>query len=377
MKEIDSGQNIVFYANSFWNLYNFRIDLIKAFLSEGRSVYCIANKDEYIVKLQDLEGVVVVGLESTSRSFSLIDFVTEIRTLRKLLKGMTSPVVLVWTFRSILVISFVNRLMGSFVILANISGLGSLYLSANPLIRLIYFAMYKLSLSRVRHIFFQNSSDMHLFNDKKMYSCSSEIIQGSGINLKENVPINVIPSKPYRVVFIGRLIRDKGILEFCDAVEKMKDDKDLSDLEFSIAGAYGSGVNAINRDFLDSKMKEVGIRYCGVFDNASEFYRRCDVVVLPSYREGMSKVLIEACAHGLPIITTNVPGCRETVLNNRNGFLVSPKSVEDLVGAFRKLTTLTPENLVEMGRVSRRIADEKFDVKNTINKYKIAIEEQI
>lgn len=369
----NSGQNIVFVANSFWNLYNFRLELIHAIINDGYRVYCIANRDEYLPKIQSIDGVTAVVIEVTSRSYSLYSLIRETYSLSSALKNIDRPVVLVWTLRSIFTLSIVHRLTKGFTILANITGLGSLFLSDNRFIRIIYFMMYKAALTRVNHVFYQNNSDKEIFFKRKVYQSSSEVILGSGINLEKYYPVGRISDRPYNVVFVGRLIRDKGVLEFCDAVKAFRTHHRTCNLKFSVAGAFDSGVNAIEADNLKSLMKESQINYCGVFDDVSEFYGGIDVVVLPSYREGMSKVLIEACAHGIPVITSDVPGCREAVINNKSGFLVSPRNVSDLVLAFQRLDNLSPENLEEMGKVGRSIAEESFDVQSLINKYKIAI----
>jgi len=210
-------------------------------------------------------------------------------------------------------------------------------------------------------VFFQNRDDRDLFIRLGLLPDKSRaaIINGSGVDLDrfQEAPVS---SGPPLFLLIARLIRDKGILEYVEAAAILK--KRHPQARFQLLGRHDSNPSAIGRQQLQSWQRDGVIEYLGETSNVAPHLAAAHVYVLPSYREGTPLTVLEAMATGRPIVTTDVPGCRETVVPGENGFLVPAKSAACLAEAMERFIR-APELIRKMGRHSREIAVEKFDVR--------------
>jgi len=218
-------------------------------------------------------------------------------------------------------------------------------------------------------VFFQNSVDRQLFIDKKLINNNiSSVIPGSGVDtthFKSKRTIN--PGN--RFLFVGRLIRDKGVIEFLEAALLVL--QTYPDKQFFLAGELGCNNNtALNKLDLDYYLNQSSqIQYLGKTDDIKSLLNEVDVMVLPSYREGLSKSLIEAASMNLPIITTDVPGCRDVVEHSFNGILCQAKSITSLENAILDIILLSNESRHSMGLNGRLKVIEKFSNTIVINTY--------
>ena len=213
-----------------------------------------------------------------------------------------------------------------------------------------------------------------MFIKNKLISRSKcKVIPGSGVNTSRFKPVkNNIQNENFQFLFIGRLLYDKGIKEYVDASRKLK--LLYPNTVFNILGPlYKNNATAVSIETLDDWTKNGDVNYLGETDNVEDFMKTANCIVLPSYREGLSKVLIEASSLGLPVVTTNVPGCRDVVINNETGFLCKVKSSEDLTIKMKEMLLLPKEKRMEMGEKARKRALEVFDEKIIIKHYKDAI----
>ena len=252
------------------------------------------------------------------------------------------------------------------------SGLGYLFINKNLFtffIKLIFFYFFKIFIKKNNyHLIFQNLDDYnYIYSKVKFDKNKISLIKGSGVNLDYfNYSTQKIKKK-ITFTFISRLLYDKGIKEFIDASNIIL--KKNIDASFTIIGnIYKDNPKSIDEKLLIKWSNNKDKFYLGFKSNIKDYIINSNVIVLPSYREGMPKILIEASALGRPIITTDVPGCRECVINNLNGYLIKPKNVSDLVNAIIKMVDY-PSKLIEMGKESRIIAEKSYDINNVVDNH--------
>lgn len=244
---------------------------------------------------------------------------------------------------------------------ALITGLGYAFTGArqNLLTRLVS-ALYRFAMSKTHKVFFQNPDDERLFRELRLVPASvpSVVVNGSGVDVAEYA-VKPLPSDTPIFLMIGRLLGDKGIREYAQAASMVKALR--PDARFLMAGWIDTNPDAVTQYELDSWIADGALEFLGKLDDVRPAIGAATVYVLPSYREGAPRTVLEAMSMGRPIITTDAPGCRETVIDGENGFLVPVKSVDALVEAMLRFIedpTLAPR----MGKRSREIAEEKYDV---------------
>lgn len=244
---------------------------------------------------------------------------------------------------------------------ALITGLGYAFTNdrAGTLQNLIQ-RMYAVALARVDKVFFQNSDDLALFRQLGVVpgSLAVTVVNGSGVDL-QHFARSSLPEREVRFLMICRLLGDKGVREYAMAARQIR--ATYPSVRFDMAGWIDENPDSITQTELDGWTADGTIEYLGKLDDVRPALAACTVYVLPSYREGTPRSVLEAMSMGRPIITTDAPGCRETVIDGRNGFLVPIKSVDALVDAMRKFL-IDPSLVSKMGRESRRIAEVKYNV---------------
>ena len=229
--------------------------------------------------------------------------------------------------------------------------------------------LYALALASTQKVFFQNPDDERLFRSMGILKAHipSKVVNGSGVNVSEYavapLPLDEQAQPTIRFLLIARLLVDKVVREYAQAAEVIK--SKYPQAQFDLVGWIDDNPNAIEQQELDNWIQAGLINYWGKLANVQPAIGATSIYVLPSYREGTPRTVLEAMAMGRPVITTDAPGCRETVVNGFNGYLVAVKSVDALVQAMEKFI-IQPETIAVMGRASRQLAEEKFDV-NAVN----------
>lgn len=222
--------------------------------------------------------------------------------------------------------------------------------------------MYSAALTRVDKVFFQNPDDEALFRSKSILGVHtpSHVLNGSGVDLATFAAMPAQrPGQPMRFLLIARLLGDKGIREYVEAARIIR--RERPDVSFDLVGWIDENPDSIEKGELDAWVAEGSIRFLGRLDDVRPAIAAASVYVLPSYREGTPRTILEAMAIGRPVITTDVPGCRETIVDGWNGYLVEVKSVGALVAAMRRLID-QPDQAEIMGQRSRELAESKYDV---------------
>ena len=236
--------------------------------------------------------------------------------------------------------------------------------SPSKLQKLIH-GLYKQALSKTSKVFFQNPDDLNLFEQLKLISPSTPtaVVNGSGVDVSEYdvapLPISDDNTPKLRFLLIARLLGDKGVREYAKAAKSIKAKHPQT--QFDLVGWIDDNPDSIEQQELDNWIKDGTINFWGKLSDVKPAIAASSIYVLPSYREGTPRTVLEAMAMGRPVITTDAPGCRETVTDGVNGFLVPVKSVDGLTEAMEKFIT-DPALINTMGLASRKIAEEKFDV---------------
>ena len=227
--------------------------------------------------------------------------------------------------------------------------------------------MYKAALKKAKVVFFENSSNRDLFISEKIVKIRQVcLLNGAGVNL-ERFPYEEYPNNDiFHFLFIGRVMKEKGIDELLEAMRMLI--KDGVKCILDVVGPFEEDY----KDKLEKYEKDGWLKYYGYQEDVRPFIKACDCFVLPSYHEGMANTNLECAASGRPIITSIIPGCKEAVRNNNSGLLVEPKNVDSLHDAMKKMLVLKIKDRMKMGEAGRKHMEEIFDknivVKNTVEK---------
>ncbi|PTB88131.1 glycosyltransferase family 1 protein [cyanobacterium G8-9] len=364
------NKTIAIVINTSWNIYNFRRGLLKALQEDGYNIIAIAPRDNYSEKLESL-GFEYHNIKMNNKGTNPLEDAKLIWDFYKLYKRLQPDAILQYTIKPNIYGSFAAMLLGIPVV-SNISGLGTVFLDDSFSSR-VARVLYKISLKSPKKVFYQNSHDRDLFIDAKLVDESkTALLPGSGINTHRFMPKEVRrKSDKLSFLFIARLLKDKGIVEYVDAARSIVKERNA---KCYILGAYYEGnPTAITEVQMQEWEKEGVVTYLGVSDDVGSHIASVDCVVLPSYREGLSRVLLEVAAMEKPLITTNVPGCKEVVDDGINGYLCKVKDSNSLLTSMKKMIDLNEVERQEMGIKGRAKVIAEFDEKLVIAKYKEAL----
>lgn len=358
---------ILLLANTSWYLYNFRRSLIKTLIKEGFHVQCASPADTYTEKLISL-GAEYINVEYDNSRKNPITDILFLARLIKTFKWSKPSVVLSFTIKANIYGGIAARFCKT-PIIANVSGLGSLFISDGIMSRLPLI-MYRIGLSREDKIFFQNIDDRNLFIENNVVSCQeTDILPGSGVNL-EWFSNGHVKKHDGRIVFLlaARLLKDKGVMESVEAIESLR--KSGQRVELQLLGQiWIKNPSAVSQIELEKWVESGLVTYLGFTEDVRHHIKNADVVILPSYREGMAKILIEAASMGKPLITTDVPGCKELIEDGVTGFLCRARDSKDLMQKMQRVIDLSQEERIAMGKRGRLKMEREFDEKIVIDKY--------
>ena len=364
------SKTIAIVINTSWNIYNFRVGLLKALQEEGYKIIAIAPHDAYSRKLESL-GFEYHEIKMHNKGTNPVEDAKLIWDFYTLYKKLKPDALLHYTIKPNIYGAMAAKMLGIPVI-SNISGLGTVFLEDSLSSKVARF-LYKIALKSPKKVFFQNSYDQALFVDSNLVEKSkTELLPGSGIDSKKFAPM-VVPKKSDSMTFllVARLIKDKGIVEYVNAARQLSK---ICDAKCYILGAYYEGnPSAISSKQMQKWQDEGLVTYLGVSDDVASHMASVDCVVLPSYREGLSRVLLEAASMGKALITTAVPGCQEVVEDGVNGYLCEVKNSASLQKAMEKMISLPPEERERMGKKGREKVIAEFDEKIVIDRYKEAL----
>lgn len=336
-------------------------------MDKGNEVITIAPKDPFTYKLMEM-GCRHVPVKMDSRGANPLKDFMLILELYRIYKKVRPDVILQYTIKPNIYGTIAASLLGIPVI-NNVCGLGTMFLKDNMVSR-IAIGLYRLAFRFPKKIFFQNEDDKKLFIRKKIVSRRiCDVLPGSGINVDAFSPDRKNDkNKSFTFLLISRLIYDKGIMEYIEAIDELKS-KGI-DAKFQMLGPIDEvHKRGIPSRQIQSWIEKGQVEYMGTTEDVQGFIKKADCVVLPSYREGTPRTLLEAASLAKPIVTTNVPGCNNIVRDGKNGFLCERKDAKDLANSMKKMIDLSDDERTEMGNYGREYVKLKFDEKIVINKY--------
>lgn len=350
---------ILILANNDMGLYKFRKELIQKFIDKGDQVY-ISLPDGPMVRKLECVGCKFFDTAIDRRGINpMTDFKLFLSYMRMIMK-LKPDLVVTYTIKPNIYGGMAARFLGV-MYAVNITGVGTAF-QKHGLIKCIVSNLYKVALKKAKVVFFENVENKEEFVNryiiKEKQSC---LLNGAGVNL-EDYPYCTYPSEEsgIRFLFIGRVMKEKGIQEFLEMATIIK--RKYAYTFFDIVGPLEENYKDIVDDFSKKKI----IEYYGFQEDVRPYINKCHCFVLPSYHEGMANTLLEAGASGRPLITSRINGCLEAVDEGVNGFLVSVKNTEELIIAVERFLNLSLEERKEMGKKSRAFISNKFDKKTVV-----------
>jgi glycosyltransferase involved in cell wall biosynthesis len=360
---------IVFSANTSWYLHNFRKNTISRVLQLGHEVYCLAPKDNYSIKLQELGATYVdISLDKGGRN-PFHDLRTIISIFFKI-RNISPDLIFTFTPKINIYAALASTIFRSARVIQNISGLGVIYNEDGAFYKKIVGWLYMLSFHVSEKIYFQNIEDYERMRRlTNVNPAKLSVIPGSGVDLKRFKYVPQVKSEYTRFLFVGRLIKEKGINFYFEAANIIAHKN--SQVRFGVLGIHDPGKpGSITEEEIDAVRAKAHIDILETSDNVEEIIVNYDCVVLPTfYGEGLPKSLLEAGAIGRPIITTNIAGCSDLVVNGFNGFLVEPKSTKSLCEAIQSFIDMQEEDRLRMGRNARKYVEQRYNEEIVIREY--------
>ena len=340
----------------------FRLELIKEFLDRSYEVYVLAPdiNSDLKPRLEDL-GAHFIFINLSRKSLNPIGLLHSIYSIFSIIRKIRPNLIFVYTFKAILVASFASFFFRNIKIFSFITGRGHIFESNTNLKKVIKFISVRalrLAANFNETLIFQNPDDQMLFEYEKIISNNrSAMVSGSGVNLDLFQP-TILPDSPV-FLCIARLLKSKGLVEYAESARLVREQ--IPNARFILYGYADQHEDSINEiEIRDSWLEKYGVEYRGYTNDPAHAISECSIFVLLSYQEGTPRVVLEAMAMGRPIITTDAPGCRETVINGFNGFQVP---IKNSVQASQKMLNLIREDLTkEYGLNSRNLCKQKFDV---------------
>ena len=364
---------VALVANTSWYVFNFRSNLIRKLIDHGYRITVVAPVDEYTTKLKKIGcKYEPVNIDNNGKNP-----VKDLRTLYDFYRiySKISPSAIFHFTPKPNIYGTVAASLLRIPVVNNIAGLGTAFVKKN-LVNFAAIFLYKLSQNLAYKIFFQNPDDLNLFIRSGIARPDKiDLLPGSGVDLQRFLPRKKDPAQEFRFLLFGRLLWEKGIKEYLEAAKNIK--KNHEDVEFQLLGLVEkNNSRSVSEKQLLAWEQRGYITWLGNAEDVRPYIANADCVVLPTYyKEGTPRSLLEAASMEKPIITTDVAGCRQVVMDGVNGFLCRPQDTPDLTFAFEKMLRLTDEQRMLMGRRGREKMIREFDERRVIDKYLGAIRE--
>lgn len=358
-------KKVMFLVNHEVVIYNFRKELVLQLMQEGYEVIICVPKGPKVQILEDL-GCKIIHQNFDRRGKNPFKDFKIILNYFKIIKEYKPDIVLSYTIKPNIYGGIVTRLL-KVPLLTTITGLGS-SIHNKSIFEKLFLILYRTSLKKSYTVFIQNQKDLKFFLNNGFNQKKLELTVGSGVNLQE-FKLQKYPDHQVdlRVLFIGRVMKEKGIYELLEAARYFKG----KNIVFDVVGFFDDGF------FVESDYKYENVNFLGEISNVKGLIKNAHVIILPSYHEGMSNALLESAASGRPLLATNIHGCKEIIDDGVNGYLFEPKSSESIISAIKKFHKTSYEQKVNMGLNSRGKMEKEFDRKIVVDTYFNKIQEAI
>jgi glycosyltransferase involved in cell wall biosynthesis len=369
-------KTVVISINASWNIVNFRLGLIRALQGAGYKVIALAPSDGWSDRFADL-GVEYRSIEMDKKGVSPAQDLLLLHRYYRLLGALKPDVYLGYTAKPNVYGSLAAQALGIPVI-NNVSGLGTAFIRQGLLTRIVS-GLYRTAFQRSHTVFFQNDEDRGLFvRGRLVAEGKAKLLPGSGIDLERFQPPDAArqDAKPFTFLLIARLLWDKGVGEYVEAARLVR--REVPDARFQLLGFLDvENRTAVPRSDVEAWSAEGLVEYLGPSDDVRPAIAAADCVVLPSYREGLPRTLLEAAAMGRPLIATDVPGCRQVVDEGMNGFLAEVRDARSLADAMLRMVRLGDAERAAMGAAGRAKMERDFDEKLVVARYLQAVEDAV
>lgn len=364
--------NIAIIENNIIATNTIRRKLVDVLVEKGHTIAILTTGTDEQINETILNGYNVINVHGSNQHPA--EVVRYMRNIYRALKKTDAEVCLTFTIRPAIWGNIVTRIL-KIPTITNVTGIGPLFERNNIAYRTAR-TLYRFVLKSTNRIFFQNYDDMNIFLEKGFVRAGkAERIPGSGIDFEHYQPLPRSGPGNFTFLFISRLVRDKGIVEYIDAARELK--KQVPEMRFLVAGPIWKQNlkdNTIEEKQINAWVREGIIEYKGEVKDVRLLIADADCIVLPSYREGTSNVLLEASSMEKPCITCDTTGCREIVEDGVTGYLCKVKDAKDLAIKMKKLYELDPLARLSMGKKARQKVIAEYDKKIVIDAYLRAIE---
>ena len=350
-----SMKKILILANDVTTIVQFRKELVRALVDAGNKVVVSLPASDRNDEIREL-GAEVVEINSSRHGTNPLEDIFLLFNYRKLLKQQKPDFVFTYTVKPN---AYGGMACGQMKVpyAANVTGLG--VIENEGLLQKLMLTLYKAGCKKAKCVFFQNESNLEFFKKHKIVGDNVILLPGSGVNVDRFSYLDYPEEGKVNILFIGRIIRDKGVYELAEVAKQYLENKDV---HFTILGdvEYGSENPFVGLE---------NVSCMGYNNDVIPFIKEAHAVVLPSYHEGMANVLLEGAASGRPILASTIPGCRESFEEGVTGFGFEVKNAESLKCAIDKFLSLSHEQRREMGKRGREKMEKQFDRKIVVGKY--------
>lgn len=360
-------QSLLILTNNIGGLHSFRKEVMKALIDGGYKVYISEPDDDERVKYFESIGCHIIKTVFDRRSKNPFTDIKLMLKYRSLIKQLSPIAVLSYTIKPNIYGGIACRLTKT-IQLANVTGLGDAIENGGWL-QWLTIGLYRFGLGKARWVFFQNSTNREFCVKHKIAGNNAVVLPGSGVNLKHHTVQDYPSDGCIRFLYIARLQRDKGVEEYFETARAIKE-KYGEAVEFQVLG-WKEGDYEQEMDELD---RNDVVRYLGKTSDVRSYLKKVHCTIMPSYHEGMSNVNLESAANGRPVITTNVPGCQETVDDGKTGYLIEARSAHSLIEAVEKFIALPYDQKELMGQNGRKKVEKEFDRQIVVEAYLNVIE---
>ncbi|CAM3562548.1 glycosyltransferase family 4 protein [Erysipelothrix urinaevulpis] len=355
-------KKILIITNDARSTYNFRKEIVHSLLEAGFALTMTCPLDDNVDYFKNI-GVEFFHSNLERHGMNPLNELKLLSEYKKIIEQTTPDLILTFTVKP----NTYGAIAASkfdIPVIANITGLGNGFQKEDLKSKLIT-SLYKYSFRNVNLVFFQNTSNFNYLNSRIKIEEKSIVLPGSGVNLNSFKPLNYPDNSPKKILYFGRLMESKGIYEYLDAIEIVN--QESSELEYHFVGYFDD--ENVEHKFKKMLQQHKNIIYHGYSKEIETFIEKSDAVILPSHHEGMSNSLLEAAASARPLLASNIPGCKEIVEHEKNGFLFEAKNSTDIaqqITSFSKLDFLTRKKMGEYGRTK---VESEFDRKIVVNQY--------
>lgn len=349
---------ILILANNDVGLYQFRRELIEAMLQQGHQVLISLPDGPLVVPLVEA-GCTFLDTPIDRRGINPVTDLKLFRTYRRMLKAEKPDLVITYTIKPNIYGGLACR-MAKVPYAVNITGLGTTFQNDGWLRRLVTF-LYWTALKKAKVVFFENGANRDIFvNEKIVPETKCCLLNGAGVNLERYPYRPYDKGEPVHFLFMGRVMREKGVDELFGAMERLH--QEGADCQLDVLGSYEEDY----ADIIRRCEAQGWLHYHGYQNDVRPFIEQAHCFVLPSWHEGMANTNLECAAMGRALITTDIPGCREAVIEGKTGLLCRPKDTDSLYEQLRRFLALSPEEREAMGKAGRAHMEAVFDKKKVV-----------